>query len=274
MTQMIQENIIIKSIGNTAVVNGSNKETFVDYGEEMSRLYDWVANESVQHKHCMGYNLKLACGNVTGKKVLEAACGNGAYMQYLYDNGAAFVAGVDLSEDNLDVCRANHAGKIPTDAVSYTAADLSVPAKYEGSPFDMVLMGCCICYASNEEQLRGWCQNAYDNLKTGGKLICINTRGALPAAAQEELQKLNGVIYLEEPERGSASFSQAYCEFPNGWKTEYIFILPETIEQAMKLVGFTVEKLPMQADPEYKGGANLQRIVELAPYDLFVALKL
>merc|ERR1719183_1580489 len=220
----------------------------------------------------MGYNLKKTIGDVKGKVCLEAACGNGAYMQYLYDSGASFVSGVDLSAENLEVSQKNHkASGVPASAMSYTQADLGVPQLYTGGPFDLALMGCCICYCSSQEQLLAWLQNMYKNLKPGGRLVCLNTRGALPAAEQEELDNKFKINYLKEADGGSKSFSPAFVRYPNGWQTDYIFIDAATIHDAMEKVGFQVERLEMKGDPEYKGDEDLKLLVSLMPYDLFVA---
>merc|ERR1712127_262122 len=56
--------------------SGEVANAIADYDSKMATLYDWVANDSLAHKHCMGYNLKKAIGDVKGKSCLEAACGN------------------------------------------------------------------------------------------------------------------------------------------------------------------------------------------------------
>lgn len=251
-------------------------DQLVGYNAEGATLYDVVASESLPHRYVMGYSLKKAIGDVKGQKVLEAACGNGTYMEYVLEKGASFVCGVDLCSENLDVCRKNHQAKgIPTTSTAYVQADLIMPKEYEAGPFDTVIMGCCICYSPNREALDGWLQNAYVNLKPGGRLVCINTRGALPAdgAQQEYLEKFK-VDYLKEKEGGSKSYDPAYVTFPNGWTSgDYWFLEASTIKEAMIKIGFEVENPPMSGDPQYAGDEDLARAVELAPYDLFIATK-
>lgn len=246
-----------------------------DYNDRMSKLYDWVANDSIAHKHVMGYSLKKAIGVVKGMCCLEAACGNGAYMQYLLDNGATSVVGVDLSSENLEVCRKSHKARgIPPSVMSYIQADLSKVQMFPGYPFDVVIMGCCICYSSNQHELEAWCTNAFQNLKPGGQLVCLNTRGALPADKQAELHEKFNICYLVEANGGSKSFSPAFVRFPNGWQTDYYFIKADTIQAAMTKVGFSkVERPPMSGNPEYDGKEDLKRLVELMPYDLFIATR-
>jgi len=245
----------------------------VDYDDKMASLYDWVANECTAHKHSMGYNLKQAIGDVNGKKCLEAACGNGAYMQFMYDKGSSFVCGVDLSAENLEICRKNHkAAGVRLDAMCYRQGDLGKAELYSGGPFDVAVMGCCICYCSSQEMLVAWLRNMYNNLKPGGRLVCINTRGALPEAKQKELKEKFNVEYLVEDSGGSKSFSSpAMCIMPNGWRADYIFLEAQTIHDAMVEVGFQVERRQMVPDPDYNGKEDLARMVQLQPYDLFIA---
>jgi len=262
------------SKGSTTDEGEEQRNRIADYDEKMSSLYDGVANESLAHKHCMGYNLKAAIGNVKGQVCMDAACGNGAYMQYIYDKGALNVVGVDLSLENLQVCRESHKAKeIPDAVMSYIQADLGELTLYKGGPFDLAIMGCCICYCSTQEQLLAWLRNMYNNIKPGGRFVCLNTRGALPAAKQEELERKFNISYLTEAEGGSKSFSPAFVRFPNGWQTDYFFLEANTIHDAMLEVGFKVERRAMTADPEYKGDEDLTRLVELMPYDLFVAAR-
>lgn len=248
----------------------------VGYNAEGATLYDWVANESFLHRHIMGYSLKKAIGDLKGHKVLEAACGNGAYMEYALEEGASFVCGVDLCAEQLDVCRNNHKAKqIPSTSTAYIQADLTAPKKYETGPFDTVIMSCCICYSPNQETLDGWIRNAYVNLKPGGRLVCINTRGALPAEVQQEFFEKFQVDYQKEKEGGSKSFDPAFVTFPNGWTSgDYWFLEATTVEETMINAGFKVDNPSMSSDPEYKGDKDIARALELAPYDLFVATKL
>jgi len=240
----------------------------------MAELYNGVANDSLAHKHCMGYNLKKAIGDVKGQVCIEAACGNGAYMQFLHDKGASFVLGTDLSAENLAVCRTNHkASGVPADAMDYFQSDLGEVQAYKGGPFDLAVMGCCICYCSNQDMLLSWLKNMYKNLKPGGRLVCMNTRGALPDAEQEELFIKFKIRYLKEAPGGSKSFSPAFVRFHNGWQTDYIFLEADTIHKAMVETGFKVERVPLVGDPDYNGKEDLARLVQLMPYDLFVATK-
>jgi len=249
-------------------------DRIADYDLKMAELYNSVANESLAHKYCMGYNLKKAIGDVKGQVCLEAACGNGTYMEYLHDKGASFVVGTDLSAENLAICRTNHrAAGVPGPAMDYVQSDLGELQDYKGGPFDLAVMGCCICYCSNQEMLLSWLRNMHSNLKPGGRLVCLNTRGALPAAEQKELHAKFDVKYLTEAEGGSKSFSPAFVRFPNGWQTDYIFLEANTIHEAMLETGFQVSRVPMVADPEYQGDQDLDRLVQLMPYDLFVATK-
>mmetsp|Transcript_48449 Transcript_48449/g.138487 ORF Transcript_48449/g.138487 Transcript_48449/m.138487 type:complete len:288 (-) Transcript_48449:94-957(-) len=244
------------------------------YDEKMAELYKDVS-ESLPHKYVMGHTLKKAMGDVKGQTVLEAACGNGAYMSYLHEQGASLVVGLDLSAENLGVCqRAHREQSIMASAMRYVQADLGVPGEYSGGPFDLAVMGCCICYCSSHEMLASWMKNMHSNLKPGGRVVIVNTRGAVKKAGQEELVERFKIEYSTENEEGNKSFDPVWVVFPNGWTAKhYYYLEPKHVCEAMVQAGFQVEQRPMLSDPEYDGKEDVPRLLQLMPYDCFVGTR-
>jgi 2-polyprenyl-3-methyl-5-hydroxy-6-metoxy-1,4-benzoquinol methylase len=151
-----------------------------DYDQETAKLYDGVVS-CTQHKYILGHTLKTLAGDVTGLRCLDAGCGNGEYMRHFYEKGASFCAGVDLSNENLDIAKANHkASGVPEGVMSYIQGDLTKPKPVNSGKFDLVVSNCVVCYASNQEELLGFMKMAHVNLKVGGRFVLINTRQALP----------------------------------------------------------------------------------------------
>ena len=60
---------------------------------------------------------------------------------------------------------------------------------------------------------------------------------------------------------------------PNGWNTKCSYIRAETIVGALTKTGFAVEQVPMVVPPAMVEEPNVQRVLELLPYDLLVAVK-
>jgi 2-polyprenyl-3-methyl-5-hydroxy-6-metoxy-1,4-benzoquinol methylase len=95
----------------------------------------------------MDYHAKLAAEHVsryrfaasvcTGRRVLDAACGEGYGSHMLAELGAASVVGVDIAEEAIAVARTRFA----RDGVSYIVGDvLKLPSLLKGhKPFDVIV---------------------------------------------------------------------------------------------------------------------------------------
>ena len=259
--------------------NVTNSTIKADYDVASAQLYDDYVDGAPHMLYIAKYSIQQAIGDVEGKRCIDAACGNGSYMLDLYRRGASFVAGVDLSNDNLEISRKKleEAGFESEEYESFTQADLSVPQAYPGGPFDMMLMNLCVCYSETEEQLHGWMENAKMNLAENGRLICLNTRGALPTGVRQECIEHTGLDYLEITEDMMVdgeypSYPPAFVRYSNGWETSYFYHSPETVVSAMEAAGFSrVSRLELECDPAYTGEADLSKIAEVVPYDFFIA---
>lgn len=241
-----------------------------DYDDGMAQRYDEVTR-CTQHKHILAVTLKKLVGDVNGKACLDAACGNGVYMHHLHQQGAAFVAGVDLSQKNLEIARAQHAlEKVPEASMGYVQADLSEPQLFAGHPFDLVIMSCVVCYSSSQEQLGGFFKTAFMNLKPGGRLVLVNTRASLPTAERDELTELTGIKYDVEP---ASPYAPVNFAWPNGWAGTTNFVPASEINTVLSKAGFQVKPESLCIDTEYKGEINLERLAQLVPYDAFVATR-
>ncbi|GHG26375.1 class I SAM-dependent methyltransferase [Streptomyces filamentosus] len=104
-------------------------------------------------------------GDVTGRSVLDVACGTGFYSRRFKRRGATDVLGVDISSGMIDAARAIEA-RDPL-GVRYevgNAAELE-PAD---RPFDIALGIQCLNYAETVEELERMCRSIHRNLVPGG----------------------------------------------------------------------------------------------------------
>ncbi len=104
-------------------------------------------------------------GDIRGKSVLCAGCGNGNECAYMKKKGAKYVVGIDLSESMIELAKRLHKG-IEFHAMSFAKMDLP------DSKFDIVYSDLVIHYMSNRFPAMS---ESYRVLKPGGRLIFSDT---------------------------------------------------------------------------------------------------
>lgn len=108
-------------------------------------------------------------GDLSGKSVLDLACGAGFYTRLIRQRGAGHVMGVDLSQAMIDVARAEEAAQ-PL-GIAYNVADVTNMSHL--GTFDVVTAVWLLHYARTQEELRSMCRNIGRNLAPGGRLISV-----------------------------------------------------------------------------------------------------
>ena len=92
-------------------------------------------------------------GDITGKSVLDLACGEGFYSRLLRLRGASRVVGMDVSQKMVELARAAEA-EMPLD-IEYVVGDARAFRTTE--IFDVVTASYLLNYAQTEEQLAERC---------------------------------------------------------------------------------------------------------------------
>jgi len=119
------------------------------------------------------YSLKKAIGDISGKDVLDLACGEGYTSRQFKSYGANKVVGVDISSEMIKLAQAQETRR-PL-GIKYLCS--SAQALGCIGEFDMVAGIFLLHYASNEKELFQMCRVIYDNLKSGGRFIAANNKG-------------------------------------------------------------------------------------------------
>jgi SAM-dependent methyltransferase len=112
--------------------------------------YDRMGPSFRQHAADSAYNahydrpaVLAALGPVTGRRVLDAACGPGLYLRELLERGAE-VTGFDASPVMVTLARQQTAGRVRIDQ-----AVLGKPLPYPDDAFDLIVCALAIHYASD-----------------------------------------------------------------------------------------------------------------------------
>lgn len=143
---------------------------------------------------------RASCGNVKGKRVLDLGCGTGDFYRHLGD--VAAIHAVDMSESQLAAAKQLDQTQLGFDAgrVSYQVADIFKPQKFEGRPFDIVLLSFVLSHAVNAEQLQAALSNALQHLEPANGIVIINhSVGMIPGELVQDAQKYIGSRYAALP---------------------------------------------------------------------------
>ncbi|MFD0722963.1 class I SAM-dependent methyltransferase [Streptomyces globosus] len=107
-------------------------------------------------------------GDVSGRSILDVACGTGFYSREFKRRGAADVFGVDISAEMIAAARRIEEQE-PL-GVRYAVGDAAGLGRLE-RPFDIALAVQCLNYASDIAEMERMCRNIHRNLVPGGELF-------------------------------------------------------------------------------------------------------
>ena len=131
---------------------------------QASKLMPW-------RKHIEAYTYFNLIGDLTGKDVLDLACGDGFYTRQFKLRGASSVVGVDLSAGMIALAEdAEKAKPLSLTYICSDAAELSIDKQ-----FDFICASYLLNYAHDEQSLKAMCDSIFKHLKPGGKFITINS---------------------------------------------------------------------------------------------------
>ena len=110
-------------------------------------------------------------GDITGKKVLDVACGEGHFTRLLRRAGAARVVGLDISERMIALAREQEARE-PL-GIDYIVADARSIVDQED--YDIVVSAWLLVYAQDRAALASMCQGLACRVKPGGRFVTVTT---------------------------------------------------------------------------------------------------
>jgi SAM-dependent methyltransferase len=205
---------------------------------EQTAQYDHIGskyNEYAQTatlKRAESYTFFRMVGELTGKRVLDLACGFGFYAKRLKQQGAVQVVGVDISPEMVRLaCAQAREHSEGLEYLVYDAAHLPQLGR-----FDLVTAVYLLNYAQSKSQIRGMFRSAYDNLVAGGRFVAYTVNPAFT------LSKPNSTKY------GVTALSQTFeadryvcdAEFVTDPPTPFQFFQwsQATYEWAIQAAGF------------------------------------
>lgn len=143
----------------------------------MTTNYDSISEEYRKSKfqpwrtHVESFSVFEVLGSVSGKSVLDLACGEGFYSRILKHHGADRVVGVDLSQGMINLARKQEIeSPLEIDYFAHDARDLELNEK-----FDVVFAAYLLNYSQNLDDLVRMCKTIKWHLRPGGRFVSVNS---------------------------------------------------------------------------------------------------
>ena len=139
-------------------------------------IYDTICREykkalaSEKRKYTLEHTFFACLGDVSRKRVLDLACGEGYYSRMIRQHGAGTVVGVDISASMINAAKAAETEfSLGISYKQYEASKLPVLDE-----FDIVTAAFLLHYSKTRKELFSICRNIYANLKQGGIFVSLN----------------------------------------------------------------------------------------------------
>ncbi len=151
----------------------------------MAAIYDNIAKDYKKitglaiREFGVNYTYFQAIREVSGKSVLDLACGEGYYTRNIKQKGAAHVIGIDISEAMIELARQEE--KRQPLGIEYKVRDALELGEFK--KVDLVVAAYLLNYMQTKEQLLKVSRNIYNNIRPGGSFITITENLELPSHA-------------------------------------------------------------------------------------------
>lgn len=213
--------------------------------------YDAIAapyqrtRESPIRRYVEAFTFFGLLGDVTGRSVLDLACGAGHYSRALAARGARCVLGVDVSPAMIELARAG--GEVPGH-VEYLVGD--VAALPPLGPFELATAAYLLHYARDGAELDRMCAGIARALAPGARLVAINENPAQPAERYAGYLRYGFEKSAAAPRREGTAISYAMVSGRELFGFEVYHHEAASYERALAAAGFVdVAWHPLRLDP-------------------------
>ena len=219
----------------------------------MAAQYDTIAREyqrtkeSPLRRHIEAYSLFRMLGDVSGRAVLDLACGDGFYTRLIKKAGAARVTGVDIS--SAMIALANESEKASPLGVEYLCRDVATLPDL--GAFDVVSAAYLLHYAPDVQTLQLMCERIARQLKRGGRLVCINENPDQPSDDYAGYTQYGFNKSVQKPREEGSEITYAMVSGRSMIRFNAYYYSRETYEAALRSAGFSeISWQPLQLGPD------------------------
>ncbi len=181
------------------------------------------------------HSLRTVLGDITGRRVLDLACGEGHVTRQLAAAGAATVIGSDISEKMIRLAHAQEQNR-PL-GITYLVEDASrVAARPD---FDMVVSAWLLVYARDRVELEQMCRGVASRVRSGGRFVTVITNpGLYDFEPLPDYRKYGFTIDLHRPATDGAPIWITLLLGDSGLTIENYYLPLTAYRQALTAAGF------------------------------------
>ncbi|MBD3881070.1 class I SAM-dependent methyltransferase [Phormidium tenue FACHB-886] len=204
-------------------------------------------------------------GDVTGKSILDLACGDGFYTRQFKQKGAKHVVGVDIAAKMIESAKLQETQQ--SSDIEYIVGDAAELGKI--GDFDLVVASYLLNCAQTQEQLQKICRTICANLKPDGRFVTLNDNVQQPPETYLICERYGFTKSISQPlQEGTPILISILIDGQSVSFTNYHFS-KTTYELALQAAGFKTVKwhqpiLPAETVERY-GQEFWQDFIEYAP---------
>lgn len=212
-------------------------------------------------------------GDVTGKHVMDLACGEGTYTRRLMELGAADALGVDISPVMIGLAEEIEA-KEPR-GCRYLVSDVATLGKQ--GDFDMITAVFLMNYAKTPEELAAFLHHVCLNLNDGGIFTGLNDNPVVNPGPEDENYARFGLLKNTDKNKKDGDYLYYTFLLPSGPAELHIpYLSANTYAAAFAAAGFrhfSWEPLVMSDDATTEERECWQYFLDAPPVIGFRAIK-
>lgn len=199
------------------------------------------------------YSFLKLIGDLTGKRVVDLACGEGFFTRKLKLRGAETVVGTDISEEMIELAATQEA-KDPL-GIEYRVEDAR--AIGPSLDFDVAVSAWLLVYAHDREELAVMCRGLARQLKPGGRFVTFTTNPDLYAFDDVDYRKYGFNIGLEDQVHEGATILWNIHLGDESIDIENYYLPQEAYTSALEDAGFRdVVFHSLSLSPDASGAAD------------------
>lgn len=221
----------------------------------MAAAYDAIAKDYQRTKASPvraaieTWTLGQLLGDCRGLSVLDAGCGDGFHARRLMADGAARVAGVDVSAAMLELAREQERAR-PLGIQYACCAVEDLPDLLCGAGFDVVLASYLLHYAPTVAVLDRMCQRLGNALAGGGRFVGLTENPDQPPAEYAGYAAYGFDKQAAEPRREGSRITYGLVSGRQIIRFDTYWYSRETYAAALAAAGFEqIEWHALQLDP-------------------------
>jgi 2-polyprenyl-3-methyl-5-hydroxy-6-metoxy-1,4-benzoquinol methylase len=219
----------------------------------MAAYYDNIARKYKKSKtlpfreYVEWYSYRRLLGDLTGKTVLDLACGDGFYSRRIKLAGAADVLGIDISEKMIELAQEIEAREAL--GINYKIGDALKIGKI--GRFDLVVASYLLNYAQTREQLLNMCRTIAANLKPRGRFVSINNNPSQPPKTFPMCKKYGFIKQIIGQLKEGTVIRYEFYRTGQEFQIDNYYLSREIHDWAFKTAGLTqIHWRKVEVDPQ------------------------